>query len=72
LLFGCVVVFVYCCNDVLLQIVGMLYCCFVMLSALCIVLLVYYIVVLVCIVIHVNLSVRHQGTFKRTAAAMLI
>jgi hypothetical protein len=28
--------------------------------------------VLVCIVIHDNISVHHQGTFERTAAAMLI
>jgi hypothetical protein len=64
---------VYCCVDVLSRIVVMLYCCFVLLSSSCIVVLMYCcIVVLVCIVIHVDLSVRHQGTFKTTAAAMLI
>ncbi len=73
LLFSCVVIFVYCHVDVSLHFVVMLFCCFFKLLALCIILLMYYcIVVLVCIVNHVDLSVHHQGTFERTAAAMLI
>jgi hypothetical protein len=48
----------------------MLYCCLVVLSYWCTVVWMYCcIVVLVCIVIHDNLSVRHQGTFNTTAAA---
>ncbi len=42
----------------------MLYCCLVVLSYWCTVVRMYCcILVLVCIVIHDNLSVRHQGTF---------
>jgi hypothetical protein len=76
-----IVVILYCCFVVLLclcivalmycRIVVMLYCCLVVLSYWCIVVLIYCcIVVLVCILIHVDLSVCHQGTFNTTAAAM--
>jgi hypothetical protein len=49
----------------------MFYCCLVVLSYPCTVIKMYCcIVVLVCIVIHDNLSARHPGTFNTTAAAM--
>jgi hypothetical protein len=49
----------------------MLYCCLVVLSYWCTVVWMYCcIVVLVCIIIHDDLSVHHQGTFNTTAAAM--
>ncbi len=61
----CIVASMYC------HIVVMLYCCLVVLSYKCIVVLMYCcIIVLVCIVIHDNLYVCHQGTFDTTAAAM--
>jgi hypothetical protein len=48
-----------------------LYCCLVVLLYWCTVVWMYCcIVVLVCIVIHDNISVRHQGTSDTTAAAM--
>jgi hypothetical protein len=49
----------------------MLNCCLLVLLYWCTVVLKYCcIVVLVCIVIHDNFSLCHQGTFDTTAAAM--